>query len=307
MLVDNHKKVVISTLLALGLVGCGGGSGGNNDNSAGGPGNVTKSLNLDFVAEANSQAIDCGSTVTGLGVAGTDVTFEDARFFIHDVHLIKDTGDEVPVTLDEDAWQNGNVALVDFQSKADKCAGADKNVHDTVSGEYVDDGSVYTGIKFTLGLPSDLNHNNPAAAPSPLNITSLQWNWQAGYKFVRVDVAPVGGITRSSDPLYAATAWNFHLGSTGCTGDPLLGEVVTCDRPNRIEVVLDGFTVDTSEVVFNYGALIENATLSVDEGGAPGCMSGVTDPECASVFAKLGLDIATGQPLPAGQQIFSVR
>lgn len=30
-------------------------------------------------------------------------------------------------------------------------------------------------------------------------------------------------------------------------------------------------------------------------------MSGPDDPECPAVFARLGLDLASGQPLPDGQ------
>ena len=38
---------------------------------------------------------------------------------------------------------------------------------------------------------------------------------------------------------------------------------------------------------------------TADGGGAPGCMSGATDPECAPIFPKLGLPFGA---TPAGTQ-----
>lgn len=39
-------------------------------------------------------------------------------------------------------------------------------------------------------------------------------------------------------------------------------------------------------------------------GGAPGCMSGETDPECAPIFKLLGIDIADGSVHPEAQKLF---
>ncbi len=307
MLSVANWKLLLLAMLIFFLSACGGGSGTVHP-EGGAPANTNKSLTLGFSAVANQQDVTCGTTITGLGSAGTDVTFQDFRFFIHDVRLVKDSGEEVAVTLDQNIWQHSNVALIDFQNKADKCGGADKPVHDYITATYVDDGvSSYTGVKFIVGLPATLNHNNPAQAPSPLNITSLQWNWQAGYKFMRIDVAPVGGISRPSDPEYVASAWNFHLGSTDCSGDPVQGEIVSCGRANRPEVSLSGFTLGVSEIVVDYGALVEASVLSLDNAGAPGCMSGATDPECASVFERLGLDMDTGNVISAtAQRVFRI-
>jgi len=306
MFISANSRFSVSGLLALFLVGCGGG-GSNTDPLAGSPSNTTKSLTLGFMATANQQEVSCGTTITGLGGAATDVEFQDFRFFIHDVRLVKDSGEEVAVVLEQNQWQHSNVALIDFQNKADKCGGADKAIHDYITASYLDDGSNYTGVRFHVGLPATLNHNNPAQAASPLNVTSLQWNWQAGYKFMRIDVAPVGGITRASDPEYVATAWNFHLGSTGCSGDPVKGEIVSCVRPNRPEVSLSGLTLGVSEVVVDYGVLIEENILAMDAAGAPGCMSGATDPECTSIFARLGLDTSTGESISStAQSVFRI-
>jgi len=284
------KLIVLSSLVIL-LAGCGDGRDNDGDSSN----NMTKSLTLGFSAEANQQAVNCDATIAGLGTAGTDVNFQDFRFFIHDVRLVKDSGEEVVLILEQNQWQHDDVALIDFQDKADSCNGAEKPIHNFITADYVDDGSTYTGLKFTVGLPAALNHNNPAEAPSPLNITSLQWNWQAGYKFMRMDVAPIGGITREGAPEFTGTAWNFHLGSTDCSGDPVIGEIVSCGKPNRPTVSLTDFILGESEIVVDYGVLVEASVLAQDVAGAPGCMSGATDPECLEIFSRLGLDIATGE------------
>ena len=120
---------------------------------------------------------------------------------------------------------------------------------------------------------------------------------------MRLDVAPVGGVNAG-----ASTAWNFHLGSTDCTGDPQLGEAVTCGRPNRPEITLDNFDPVLNTVLIDYSDLIANSDISVGAGGAPGCMSGATDPECAAVFAQLGMDVSTGEADNAlTQTVFSVQ
>ncbi len=51
------------------------------------------------------------------------------------------------------------------------------------------------------------NHANPAAALAPLNVGSMFWTWQLGYKFLRLDVR-----RQDSD----TSAWSLHLGSEGC-------------------------------------------------------------------------------------------
>ena len=43
--------------------------------------------------------------------------------------------------------------------------------------------------------------------------------------------------------------------------------------------------------------------LTVNGGGAPGCLAAMSDPECGAVFDRLGLDLSTGEPKP-GQTFF---
>ena len=287
------------------LTGC---NSNNNQTVAPPPPEPTsRQVNLNFEALANGQTINCGTKLTGLGTAGSEAMLEDFRFYLYNLALIKDNGDSVAVTLDQNAWQAGNLALVDFQNKADKCSGADKEIHTTITGTVTDTVSSFVGVRFTVGVPEDRNHTNPAQATTPLNIASLQWSWQSGYKFMRLDVAPIGGISRPSDANFSSTAWNFHLGSTGCTGDPALNQVVTCSNSNRPEVTLSNFNLNTSRIRIDYAALVEASVLGLDEGGPAGCMSGKTDPECNPVFPRIGLSLDTGNAdASIVQKVFSV-
>jgi hypothetical protein len=61
-------------------------------------------------------------------------------------------------------------------------------------------------LSFVVGVPSlvrdkdgkdvVLNHSNFATAPAPLDLQSMSWNWQAGRKFIKIEVDPEGGVTR---------------------------------------------------------------------------------------------------------------
>jgi hypothetical protein len=51
--------------------------------------------------------------------------------------------------------------------------------------------------------------------------------------------------------------------------------------------------------------VVEDSDLTMNGGGAVGCMSGPTDPECAAIFERLGLSLVDGTTIP-GQQLFGV-
>ena len=128
-------------------------------------------------------------------------------------------------------------------------------------------------------------------------------------------MAPVGGWTDPQDGERTGNRWNMHLGSTGCpvsVSDLESGtEPETCENPNRPEITIElgAIDVEQAEIVIDYAALVSGVSVAQDEGGAPGCMSGTTDPECEAVFANLGLglDLGTGENAESEQSVFSVR
>lgn len=263
---------------------------------------VSLRIEIPFEAVAGETAIDCDTTLTGLGTADSSGQIADFRFFVHNVRLVLENGDELPVELDETDMQTDNIAMLDFRNKLDECSGDEnpnmnkKLVGSITLGEGVT-GTV-TGLAFTLGVPASHNHADQALANGPLKnpgiASGMAWSWQMGYKFTGLDMLVDGGITTSGSGMGmsmsgSSSKWSIHLGSTGCTGDPTIGETVSCTYPNRSEISLDGFVIGNSKVQLDYAELVSANDLSADAGGATGCMSGATDPECESLFTKFGL------------------
>lgn len=81
-------------------------------------------------------------------------------------------------------------------------------------------------------------------------------------------------------------------------------------------MAIDRFDPAKQAVAINLATLLADVDLTRDEGGAVGCMSSPTDPECAPIFSALGLNLSETRPNvgDAGEQaepglssIFKVR
>jgi uncharacterized repeat protein (TIGR04052 family) len=213
---------------------------------------------------------------------------EDFRLYLHDIRLVDSVGSEVPVALTGDQkWQYQNTVLLDFEDKTGPCGGTTQT-NAQVVGKVPNGGKRWKGVRFKIGVPFALNHADPATAPSPLNLTSLFWTWQSGYKFLRIEGQNSAGKT-----------FIVHLGSTGCTKDGS-GNVTSCQNPNRPEIALDGFDPQTNTIVVDLAALFTGTDLSTDVE----CMSGPGSADCPPIFARLGLPYGGA---PAGtSQLFRV-
>ena len=134
-------------------------------------------VTINFHALVGSRDFACGQSYAGLGSAATMVQPADFRLYIHNVRLVDQTGAERPLTLDQDQlWQYEDVALLDFENKVAPCDGT-AAINTTVRGQAAGSGG-YTGVRFAVGIPPELNHGNQATAPSPLNFSGLFWTWQ---------------------------------------------------------------------------------------------------------------------------------
>ena len=274
-----------------GGTGGAGGMGGTGGTGGGGPELVD--VSLVFEGRVGNEVFDCGTTYTA-GSAATEVRISDFRLYVHDVHLLRKDGSAVPVELEQDGlWQHENLALLDFENKAGACANGTSETNHVIRGRVPN--TSYTGVAFKVGVPFALNHGDAAAAPSPLNLSALFWNWNGGYKFLRVDAAPTAG----------GGAFNVHIGSTGCTEDGE-GKVTACDRANRPEVQLTDFDPLAGTIVVDYAALVAENDLAQNMGGAPGCMAGFDDPECAGVMGRLGIHVDDGSVHPEEQKLFTL-
>lgn len=246
----------------------------------------SRTFTIEFAGEVNGQSAQCGATYDGVGTPGGSYTLGDFRFYVHDVRLLEaGTGAEVPMTLDDaGVWQDGTVALLDFE---DGCAGGTAQTNSVVVGTAPE--GVYDGLRFVLGVPFASNHQDAAVAASPLNVTAMFWNWNGGYKFARID-----GNTDGN-------AFRFHLGSTGCEMDTG-GTVTTCANPNRVQVSLTDFDPDSMTVVADHGRLLALTDTSTSVNAVqPGCQSNPADEDCITIFDRLGLPF--GGNAPSGNQV----
>jgi len=245
-----------------------------------------------FEGLVNGEPAACGGTYEGVGTTGSTLELVDYRLYVHDVRLVTEDRREVPLTLTPDgAFQSERVALLDFE---DGCDNGTPATNDTIRGTVESDGP-FTGIRFVLGVPADLNHADASTAPPPLNYTQMFWTWNAGYKFLRAEGRTTG----------LPEGWAFHLGSLGCMGDGR-GNVSGCMQANRALIELDGFDPESDTISVDLGRLLETSDLDNDEGGPPGCESGVTDPECVPLYHALGLPYRD-TPAPGPQRLFSVQ
>jgi uncharacterized repeat protein (TIGR04052 family) len=282
------KITMLLGVLAVATMGC----DSSSDGAGGNGGADGQAVTIQFQAMVGDQVFVCGDVYDNLGVNDSSLEVSDFRFYVQDVELKNANGDYVAVELDTDQtiWQSDNVALLDFE---DGCTDLGNEEMNSVVTGAVPEGT-YDGIRFVMGVPFALNHNNPATAGSPLNATAMQWNWQDGYKFLRIDSGT-----------FSMTDWRMHLGSTGCDGDPVAGGTTTCSSPNRVDVDFASFDPANDIVVANFAALVDGAALDENQADTPvGCMSGPTDSDCAPLFENLGLPF---ESTPAGtQQFFSV-
>lgn len=241
-----------------------------------------------FALKANGQDVVCGQSYN-LGSATTPITITDARFYVSNLRLLTAQGSEVPLQLRQDGeWQREDLALLDFESGTNGCIG-DARLNSEIVGQAPD--GVYTGLRFDLGVPFAQNHLDVATAPAPLNIPALWWNWQTGYKFVRIDLKTPPVVTGTQ----TLTDWFIHLGSTNCPSpDGVTPPTGPCARPNRATITLNNFNPSSDVVVADLAGLLTGVNLSQNTPAPPGCMSGANDPDCQNLFPNFGLDVASG-------------
>ncbi|MEO1482404.1 MAG: MbnP family copper-binding protein [Myxococcota bacterium] len=257
-------------------------------------------VTLEFDAVIGAVSAGCDTMITDVDANGTDAMLADARLFISEIELQNGDGDWTPLALEQSSvWQTANVALLDFENGAGSCSSSGTaEMNNQVIGELPS--GEYSGLRFTVGLPFDLNHLDDATSPAPLNSPGMFWQWQDGYKFVRVDWMPNN-----------AERWNVHLGSRGCDNGGDLNTVPPdseCTRSNRPRIELAGYTL-LDPVIIDLGELVASSNVSTNlPMSPPGCMSAPTETEdCDPVFGALGLDFASGDCVAGceGQSVFS--
>jgi uncharacterized repeat protein (TIGR04052 family) len=280
------RTLVMLVIGPLAAIGCGDNSAGIDDPDAP-PASIDapalpdaatrQAVTIDFAARVNGAAFACGTTYPGTGASGADYVGTDFRFYVHSVRLTG-TGADIPVELDVNDWQAAEgIGLLDFETGGSGCQMGTTATHTALTGT-VPFGTVSDGIAFTIGVPFEQNHLDASTAVAPMNVPGMFWAWSSGYKFIKAD----GAI--------GVQGFNLHVGSTGCAATGSTPPTEPCVNPNSIDIDLPSFTPGTSVIVADIGHVIADEDLTINTPmTAPGCMSFPGDPECDTIFPKLGL------------------
>ena len=246
-------------------------------------------VRIRFRAVVADEPFACGATY--LDANGVAFSGADLRAFVQDLALLGADGVEQPVSLDvRPPWQQGSVALIDFEDGSAACSAGTRDVNLEVSGT-VPEGD-YRGLVFSNGVPEELNHADPARLPPPLQAGSMTWGWLLGYRFLMAEV-----VARPGDAGPPRSAL-LHVGSGSCTGNPSQGGVA-CARANRNRVRLDDFDPDEDAVLVDLGRLFAGIDLS----RVWTCHS--SGAECEVFFDRVGIDLSAGGALDR-QELYRV-
>lgn len=304
-----NKPTCLSMLLTLALAACGGG-GGDDAVSPPPPGvaePATQDVDIRFsaVAGPSNTAVACGEQINGLGAVSTSAQLTDLRFYLTNVQLVDDKGRTVPVALTPNEWQftsgTDSVTLIDLEDGKGRCAAeGTATVNDALKGK-VPAGN-YVQIRATIGVPERLSHSDVAGAPAPLNVVALAQSRQAGRKFAKIELDPVGGvITSAGANAGIVSTYALRLASTDCTGNNDGND--TCAKKNLAQFSFN-LNPATQRIAVDMAELFNTTNIQINQGGAVGCLSDIADPDCPALFTKLGLDLLTGERSATAQTVF---
>ncbi|MCB9680467.1 MAG: metallo-mystery pair system four-Cys motif protein [Alphaproteobacteria bacterium] len=285
-----HRPMVASTLVVLALGACAGGTDAGTDKTVDTDTDTTPAYpeSIVFKAVDANGPVACGQDIAGLGSTDAVAKLRDLRFYVSELVLSGPSGEQAIVPDQDGVWQYTDTVLIDLEDGTGSCSETgNPEMNDRVTG-FIPDGEWDT-LTFTLGVPFDLNHLDLVASKSPLDIPSMFWAWQAGHKFVRIDVA--------NDLAAPNNGWNFHLGAAGCaSASSLTPPEADCARPGRARISIPFDPFDNDVVLLDLEALFRNVDIRTNLEGSPsGCMTDPSDTnECGPLFAALGMSFGTG-------------
>jgi uncharacterized repeat protein (TIGR04052 family) len=248
-------------------------------------------ITIQFRGQVGDEPFACGNLYNGIGLSSEQIIPADFRLYLHNLRLIDEAGHEVPISLVQDEiWQLEDLVLLDFENKTPPCSLGTVQTNAQVRGTVPP--AIYTGLRFSLGVPFRFNHQGNFNMSSPLTLSAMFWGWQGGYKFLRFDEAL--DIVR------------VHLGSTGCVAvSPT--KVSHCEYPNIGEVILRNYDPSADVIVVDLAALLADSDLSTnDPDTPPGCMSGPDDSDCEPIMRNLGVNFDNGLPDASRQKFFRI-
>ncbi|WP_448548874.1 MbnP family copper-binding protein [Thalassotalea fusca] len=205
---------------------------------------------------------------------------EQIQFFISDLSIKDHHNQWHQLEFESGQFQSENVALLSLMCEQGNVA--EQNLQLALTSNIVP--ADISEIAFDLGVPFDLNHQNPLTQPSPLNEASMFWVWRTGHKFMRVE------MNNSND------AWWFHLGSTGCSSaSPVRSPVESCRQPNRFRYHIATNTHEPINIHFALDALLSNMPLNERNS----CQSEPDNASCHALFSNVQRAFSIGTLAPA--------
>lgn len=269
-----------------------------------------RTVEIRFAAQVNGKPAACAETYHEVGTSKAALFLQDFRIYVSAVRLIAKDGREVPVALTPDEiWQGEKVALLDFENGAGNCNGnapTNERIKGTVPAGY------YRGVVFEIGVPFELNHQDPTLAAAPLNYSALTWPWSIGYKFTTIDFDTEPASERKMLPVegmhatVSATGFSVHLGSMECASSgPRVPPKARCGSPNRPTYRFESFDPAKHRLIMDLGALLAGTDVTKNMPESPsGCMSGMKDDDCVDIMDRFGLTFR-GKP-SEGQRFITV-
>ena len=315
--------------VCLALAGCGGSSSSTSTD-----GGNTQAVSIPFTASVGTETFECGRTYNSVGVTAADAIGHDARLYVHNVRFVTNDGREVPVIINGDAagaptanqkpgQGDEGLVLIDLRDKSAGCTGGDDgetlnpDYYDTLSGVADIRNESVRGLRFTVGVPARYNHidaqggqpqtdsetgedipDTVAVGPliaSGMGAGGMHWSWAAGYVHARLEVQV---------PVATYDTFFIHLGSTDCDGEAIHAER-ECENGNQVHVEIEEFDPSLHAVNVDLLSLLSGNDITVNAGGPAGCMSGLTDPDCAPLFERLGLAFPGADPEAEHAPVFS--
>jgi uncharacterized repeat protein (TIGR04052 family) len=239
---------------------------------------------------------------------GSKLQLNDARMYVYDVKLIKSDGSTSSFNLTSDGkFQNNyssggksySLGLLDFADSTNYCASGSQPSSETnlkLAGTSATGN--YTGVEFTIGVPSEFNNQDNTTLSAPLNSTAMYWSWNSGYKFMKFEFM-------HEDATDSNKINSWHMGSTSCASN-------VCSVSNRstIKVTKSSGIINfaTEVVALDLQQLLDGTNTNSGNGGSKiACHSGPqSGGACATIGTNVGLKSTDGTSTGV-QKAFSIK
>jgi len=236
-------------------------------------------VKIPFVATWGDDTVHC---------TGTEMALTDLRLYVSEIELLNAKGEARALVLQRELpWQQPNLALIDLEDGQGACRNGTSEIFAHLVGSAPP--GEYSGLRFTIGVPFEINHSDPLQAEAPLDDPAMHWHWRSGYKFLRA------GVKSTTDGFW------IHVGSAGCEGT--IRNISGCRFPNRIPVELSEFSPGHDAIAIDLKELFAGTDLM--DGEATDCSSGPPETACNAPFAALGIDFESGELL-GRQRVFAI-